>query len=119
MTGPMTGPFMGPMDQMEKARARYFSSTMSLMVPGALEMRAEAQKAPKKRVATVEEVSSMSKNEVVRRARTDCPDVGCQGAGKNEQDEHAEGYYVDGSSAVHLVLLAIGLDLMAGGRTRL
>jgi len=46
MTGPITGPFMGPMDQMEKARARYFSSTMSLIVPGALEIRAEAQKAP-------------------------------------------------------------------------
>ena len=112
MTGPMTGPFMGPMDQMEKARARYFSSTMSLMVPGALEMRAEAQKAPKKRVATGDVVSSLLGAMSMLRARTDCADVGCESARKNEQDEHAEGYYVDGSATVHLVLLVKRQKLM-------
>jgi len=91
------------MDQMEKARARYFSSTMSLIVPGALEMRAEAQNAPKKRVATGGLLAGPMSRMVER--LTDCAYVGCQSAGEDKQDEHAEGYYVDGSAAVHLVLL--------------
>lgn len=39
---------------------------------------------------------------------TDGSDVGCKSAREYEQDEHAEGYYVDRSAAVHLVLLVWG-----------
>lgn len=49
MIGPKVGPFRGPMDHMEKARARYSSVTISLTDPGALAIIADPAKAPKKR----------------------------------------------------------------------
>ena len=44
-----TGPFRGPMDQIENARARYSSVTMSEILPGALAIMALPARAPKKR----------------------------------------------------------------------
>jgi hypothetical protein len=48
-----TGPFMGPIDHNENARARYSSVTMSLMVPGALAIMALPAIAPKKRTTKI------------------------------------------------------------------
>ncbi|KAH9825506.1 hypothetical protein Tdes44962_MAKER10192 [Teratosphaeria destructans] len=57
-TGPMAGPFMGPMLQIEKARARWWSSVMSLREPGALLIRADAQKAAQNRETRMVAMSS-------------------------------------------------------------
>lgn len=40
MIGPVTGPFIGPMLQILKARARYVSVVMSATVPGEFEIMA-------------------------------------------------------------------------------
>ena len=52
MIGPKVGPLKGPIDQIEKANARYSSLTMSLTVPGLLAIMADPASAPKKRTMT-------------------------------------------------------------------
>ena len=52
MIGPKVGPFNGPIDQMEKANARYSSVVISLSVPGELAIMALPAIAPKKRTTT-------------------------------------------------------------------
>lgn len=47
--GPKVGPLSGPMDQIEKAKARYSSVTISLTVPGELAIIALPATAPKNR----------------------------------------------------------------------
>lgn len=45
--GPTTGPFKGPIAQILNANALYSSTTISLILPGALDTKLAAAKAPK------------------------------------------------------------------------
>jgi hypothetical protein len=66
ISGPSTGPFIGPIDQILNAVARYLSEITSPTVPGALAIIAAPAQAPKKRTIMIVTMPCASAQGIMR-----------------------------------------------------